>query len=641
MPSKSDVVLPVAGAGALAAGAYALDKKFRFINDAGLGMKLLPTLLKLRRRLKLNSYTLADEWRESVRRFGNETFIVFEHRRMTFQDVDRVSNQMAHFLRPHVQTGQTVGLMMENKPEYVCWWLAMAKLGVKVALLNYNLTGRGLAHCLCTAVEDCVGVVFDGDCEANLHTIDDQLRAKNMKLFFWGGTPRRSFQVPVAAVDYDQLLSLPYTGEEFIALRKGLTMNDVFGYIYTSGTTGLPKAAKMLHSRMYGLSMICNILDLGPGDRLYTCLPLYHSAGGGLGTMSCFVSGATLVLARKFSASRFWTEISEQGCTAFQYIGELGRYLVNYAREHPEVAKIPHKLKGAVGNGLRPEVWDEFQDKFNIPAVAEFYGATEGNGALLNYCRKSDVASRGAIGKSGLFFDKVLNFKIVKFDVDTETPVRQPNGFCIEAAPNEAGELICPIDNNHPTKRFVGYTDPKATEKKVLRDVFRKGDAWFRSGDLLSKDSSGLWFFVDRIGDTFRWKGENVSTMEVSQILSSFPGVEEANVYGVQVPGELDGRACMAALNGGEELQTREKLDELQALCEKELPSYARPIFLRFLPSMEITSTFKHQKVQLREEGIDLAKVQDPLFILHPATKRYERLDHAMARELTERRAKL
>ncbi|CAE7270998.1 Slc27a4 [Symbiodinium necroappetens] len=521
----SSVATPLAGVGALAA-AFALDRKFRLINDARLGMNLLPTLIALRRRLRLSSHSLADVWMESVRRFGSETFIVFEHRRMTFQDVDRVSNQMAHLLRQEgFQPGQALALMMENKPEYVCWWLAMAKIGVKVALLNYNLTGRGLAHCLCSAVQDCLGVVFDGECEANLHTIDAALHEHRMKLFCWGGQPRRSFQAPVLAVDYDQLLGFPYSGDGFAELRRGIKFNDVFGYIYTSGTTGLPKAAKILHSKMYSLSGICGILGLGPGDRLYTCLPLYHSAGGGLGTMSCLVSGATLVLARKFSASRFWTEISEQGCTAFQYIGELGRYLVNYAREHPEVTQIPHKLKGAVGNGLRPEVWDEFQDKFNIPVVTEFYGATEGNAALLNYCRKTDLASRGAIGKGGFFFDKAL----LGF-----TARLRGCAVRIETSPGEAGELICPIDDNHPTRRFEGYTDSKATEKKVLRDVFTKGDAWFRTGDLLSKDSSGLWYFVDRIGDTFRWKGENVSTMEVSQVLSSFPGVEEANVYGVQ-----------------------------------------------------------------------------------------------------------
>lgn len=619
--------------------ALAADQRLQLSHDAWLAMKLIPILVGGKLRMGRDSYTIADLWQESVQRFGDRTFTIFEHRRLSFQDFEHISNQMAHFLLTQgLKTGQVCALMMENKPEYVCWWLAMAKIGVQAAMLNFNLTGKGLAHCI--AVAGCRSLVFDAGTEANLHTIDSQIRETGLQLVCWGGKPHLSFSTTPAVVDYDQLLVFPYQGSNFADLRQGIKFTDVFGYIYTSGTTGLPKAAKVTHARMYGLGGIGRLLGLGPGDVLYTCLPLYHTAGGGLGAMSCFMSGATMALAKKFSAARFWREISEQQCTAFQYIGELGRYLVNYARDHPEVCEIPHKLRGAIGNGLRPEVWDEFQDKFNIPVVVEFYGATEGNGALVNVCRKSDLQQRGAVGRGGFGFDLVTGFKIVKFDVESETPVRGANGFCMEAAMDEPGELLFPIREDHPSKRFDGYTDPKATEKKVLRDVFKKGDSWFRSGDLLYKDAKGLWHFVDRIGDTFRWKGENVSTMEVSQVLSSLPGVEEANVYGVQVPGEADGRACMVALRG-QDLQSREKLDALQSLCEKELPSYARPRFLRFLSDMDITGTFKHQKVQLRDQGFDPAKVPDPVYILHPESKRYEPLDNDMILQLRQGRSKL
>eukprot|EP00435_Cladocopium_sp_Y103_P018520 s2131_g4.t1 len=627
-----------AGAGAVVA-ALAVDQRLQLSHDAWLAMKLVPILVGGKLRMGRDSYTIADLWQESVQRFGDRTFTIFEHRRLSFQDFEHISNQMAHFLlKQGLKTGQVCALMMENKPEYVCWWLAMAKIGVQVAMLNFNLTGKGLAHCI--AVAGCSTLVFDAGTEANLHTIDSQIRETGLQLVCWGGKPHLSFSNTPAVVDYDQLMGFPYQGSNFADLRKGIKFTDVFGYIYTSGTTGLPKAAKVTHARMYGLGGIGRLLGLGPGDVLYTCLPLYHTAGGGLGAMSCFMSGATMALAKKFSAARFWREISQQQCTAFQYIGELGRYLVNYAREHPEVCEIPHKLRGAIGNGLRPEVWDEFQDKFNIPVVVEFYGATEGNGALVNICRKSDLQQRGAVGRGGFGFDLITGFKIVKFDVENETPVRGANGFCMEAAMDEPGELLFPIREDHPSKRFDGYTDPKATEKKVLRDVFKKGDSWFRSGDLLYKDAKGLWHFVDRIGDTFRWKGENVSTMEVSQVLSSLPGVEEANVYGVQVPGEADGRACMAALRG-QDLQSREKLDALQSLCEKELPSYARPRFLRFLSDMDVTGTFKHQKVQLRDQGFDPAKVPDPVYILHPESKRYEPLDQEVITQLQQGRSKL
>lgn len=619
--------------------ALAVDQRLQLSHDAWLAMKLVPILVGGKLRMGRDSYTIADLWQESVQRFGDRTFTIFEHRRLSFQDFEHISNQMAHFLlKQGLKTGQVCALMMENKPEYVCWWLAMAKIGVQVAMLNFNLTGKGLAHCI--AVAGCSTLVFDAGTEANLHTIDSQIRETGLQLVCWGGKPHLSFSNTPAVVDYDQLMGFPYQGSNFADLRKGIKFTDVFGYIYTSGTTGLPKAAKVTHARMYGLGGIGRLLGLGPGDVLYTCLPLYHTAGGGLGAMSCFMSGATMALAKKFSAARFWREISQQQCTAFQYIGELGRYLVNYAREHPEVCEIPHKLRGAIGNGLRPEVWDEFQDKFNIPVVVEFYGATEGNGALVNICRKSDLQQRGAVGRGGFGFDLITGFKIVKFDVENETPVRGANGFCMEAAMDEPGELLFPIREDHPSKRFDGYTDPKATEKKVLRDVFKKGDSWFRSGDLLYKDAKGLWHFVDRIGDTFRWKGENVSTMEVSQVLSSLPGVEEANVYGVQVPGEADGRACMAALRG-QDLQSREKLDALQSLCEKELPSYARPRFLRFLSDMDVTGTFKHQKVQLRDQGFDPAKVPDPVYILHPESKRYEPLDQEVITQLQQGRSKL
>ncbi|CAK9044385.1 unnamed protein product [Durusdinium trenchii] len=455
-----------AGASAALVAAVAADYRLQWTHDLWLAWKLGPILVGGRMRMNWDSYNIADMWKESVRKFAHETFTIFEHRRLSFQDCDNISNQMAHFLlQQGLCPGQVCALMMENKPEFVCWWLGMAKIGVKVAMLNYNLTGRGLAHCV--SVAECCALIFDEGTEVNLHSMDSQIKETGLQLFCWGGKPHLNFSTTPTVVDYDLLLSFPYRGD-FVELRKGINFTDVFGFIYTSGTTGLPKAAKVTHARMYGLGGVSRLLALQPGDVLYTCLPLYHTAGGALGAMSCFLSGATMALAKKFSAARFWREISEQRCTVFQYIGELGRYLVNYAREHPEVCHIRHRLRGAIGNGLRPEVWDEFQDKFNIPVVVEFYGATEGNGALVNVCRKSDRQLRGAVGRGGLGFDLVTGFKIVKFDVENECPIRDSKGHCIEAAPGEPGELLFPIKEDHPSKRFDGYTDPKATEKKAL-----------------------------------------------------------------------------------------------------------------------------------------------------------------------------
>jgi len=355
------------------------------------------------------------------------------------------------------------------------------------------------------------------------------------------------------------------------------------------------------------------------------------------------MTGATLVLSKKFSNSRFWPEIVAHQCTGFQYIGELGRYLVNYAKEHPEVNKYiqQHKLKVAVGNGLRPEVWNDFQDGLRIPLVVEFYGATEGNGVLINFCEKANLSARGAVGRMGALMKKVIPGRIVKFDVETEECIRGSDGLCIECPPGESGELIFPNLQNDPSKAFKGYTDPKATAKKLLSDGFVKGDSWFRTGDLLSCDTQGYYYFVDRIGDTFRWKGENCSTMEVSEVVSAYPGVTEANVYGVKVPGVADGRACMVAISAPADLQSQEKLDAIQKLCQKELPNYAQPLFLRFLPEMEVTGTFKHQKVQLREHGCDPNKVSDNMFWLSPSGKRYEPFGLAEYQALENGKAKL
>jgi len=605
---------------ASAVGLKVADSKMHLSADLKTIRRMVKVLHLLKAGKKTEDYCTADIWAESVAKYADNTFVIFEHRRLTFLDVDMMANQMAHWLLAQgIKTGDVVAMVMENKAEFIAWWLALTKIGAQVAMVNYNTKQKGLIHCV--KVADSVGVIFDADTEESLHDVQSEL--EGLKFIFWGGKPTRSFK-SCLSVTHDALLSQPRTDEGFKAMRKGIKMSDNFGFIYTSGTTGLPKAAKIMHVKFVGMGSLMIAAGLGPTDRLYCCLPVFHSAGGGIGVLGCIHTGATLVLARKFSNARFWPEIMAYGCTAFQYIGELGRYLVNYAKEHPEVCNLPHKLRVAVGNGMRPEVWDDFQDGFRIPLVVEFYGATEGNGALINFSERNDKESRGAVGRAGLIMSKVLNAKVVKFNVETEEVLRGSDGFVIECAPGEPGELIFPNVKDDPSKTFKGYTDPKATAKKLLEDAFVKGDSYFRTGDLLSKDSQGYYYFVDRIGDTFRWKGENCSTMEVSEIISTFSGVSEANVYGVKVPNNLDGRACMAAISGGATLRSRDQLDALQQLCEKELPKYAQPLFLRFLPDMDITGTFKHQKVQLREDGCDPNSVKDDMFWLSPASRRYE-----------------
>uniref|UniRef100_A0A7S1LFN4 Very long-chain fatty acid transport protein n=1 Tax=Alexandrium catenella TaxID=2925 RepID=A0A7S1LFN4_ALECA len=628
------------GAAALAAGAIGLkvlDSKTQLFAD-------LTTIRSLGRGARLirltraqYDFSIADLWKESASKWPDTTFVVFEHRRLTFRDMDTLSTQMAHWLlQQGIKRDDRVALLMMNSVEFIACWLALAKIGAQVAMINYNIKSKGLLHCI--SVANSVALLFHGQTEGSVHDIKDELAG--VKLLCWGDQPRLPF-AEVAVATHDGLLGLPRDDASFQDMRRGIKMTDNAGLIYTSGTTGLPKAANINHSRFMMMSALATTSGLGPGDKLYTCLPLFHSAGGGIGMVGCMITGATLVLARQFSASRFWNEIVANECTAFQYIGELGRYLVNHAKEHPEVRSLKHKVKVAFGNGLRPEVWDDFQDGFNIPLVVEFYGATEGNGALMNICHQGDRASRGAVGRTGLLMQKFMGFKVAQFDVEAEMPIRGGDGFCIECAPGEVGELLFPIVTTDPMKQFKGYTDPKATEKKILRDVFVKGDSWFRTGDLLSKDATGRWFFRDRIGDTFRWKGENCSTMEVSEIVSAMEGIKEANCYGVKVPGNQDGAACMVAIAGSDDLKTPARLEELQKLCQKELPKFAQPLFLRFLPDMDITGTFKHQKVELRKQGCDPRATSDALFWLSPSTQRYEKFEAADYQGLENGRSKL
>lgn len=395
--------------------------------------------------------------------------------------------------------------------------------------------------------------------------------------------------------------------------RKDITINDEALYIYTSGTTGNPKAARLPHVRvltmMAGFSAAANSTEK---DRMYCVLPLYHSAGGVCAVGAVLTVGGAVIIRRKFSAREFFTDCGKYEATLFQYIGELCRYLLN-AEENPKERK--HKIRMAIGNGLRPEIWPAFQKRFNIPRVLEFYGATEGNVALLNY-----DGTVGAVGRIPGWAKKRFNVEIVKFNTETETVVRGPDGLCIACAPGEAGEALGKIstDPNTPTGRFDGYAEKEETEKKILRDVFEKGDQWFRTGDLLKQDKRGYFYFVDRIGDTFRWKGENVSTNEVSEAISVFPGIKEANVYGVSVPG-TDGRAGMAAIVCDPGLD----LVKLHAHICKELPDYARPLFIRLSHEMEVTGTFKHRKVELVKEGIDLMLIKEPVYFNSPVEKKF------------------
>jgi fatty-acyl-CoA synthase len=379
----------------------------------------------------------------------------------------------------------------------------------------------------------------------------------------------------------------------------------------------MPKAANINHYRVLAAMVaFASIMGATERDRMYDCLPLYHTVGGVIAIGAPLMHGGSVFIRERFSASQFWDDVVDNDCTLFQYVGELCRYLLN-APPHPKEAR--HRLRLACGNGLRPDIWAEFKSRFRIPVIREFYAATEGNAIMFNL-----DGTPGSIGRCPAWARVIFPMAVVRFDIEHELPVRGADGFCLEADDNEVGELISRIvfDPLKPGQRFDGYADAAATEAKILRDVFAKGDIWFRSGDLVRKDRKGYFFFVDRIGDTFRWKGENVATSQVAETIHVLAGVQEANVYGVAVAG-YDGKAGMAAIVPGRDFD----LDALHAHVHARLPPFARPVFLRMRVAIPATSTFKQMKIGLVAEGFDPDGIEDALYFDDPAADCYVPLD--------------
>ncbi len=502
---------------------------------------------------------------------------------------------------------------MPNRPEYMAVWIGIINAGGAAALLNTNLVGFSLAHCI--DVVEAKHVIVASELMDGIATIETQIKCKP-KIWLHGehwdtATARARIDRAV-----DKLSGVPLTASE----RRPLTIEDRALYIYTSGTSGMPKAANVNHYRvMLACFAFAGVMDTTSADRMYDCLPMYHTAGGLLATGALLVNGGSVVIRERFSAREFWDDVVRNDCTLFQYIGELCRYLQHSA---PNPNETRHRLRLACGNGLRPDIWQEFKDRFRIPHILEFYAATEGNVTMFNFEGKP-----GAIGRLPWFLAHRFPTALVRFDVEREQPVRNERGFCIACAPNEVGEAIGKIvhDPKRPGARFEGYARKSEDDTKILRNVFEPDDAWFRTGDLMRKDENGYFYFVDRIGDTFRWKGENVSTSEVAEAICRYPGIVEANVYGVPVPGK-DGRAGMAALVVDGDLD----LSRLHEHLVKCLPDYARPLFLHIRGSIEMTSTFKQKKLDLVRQGFDPSLTADAIYFNDAERRAFVRLDPAL-----------
>lgn len=543
---------------------------------------------------KIRNRTALTEFQKIVKKYPDKGCILYNDTVWTLKDIDTNSNKIAQvFFNYGYRKGDVIALLMTNRPEYVCIWLGLGKLGVVSALINTNLRSSSLIHCINTAKSK--AIVYSEDFTQVILEARPSL-GSNIRYFQLGG------QTIEGITKLDN--SLKAAPDHAPAIPYKIDYKDHLMYIYTSGTTGFPKAAIMPHSRFLFMSAsLRHLLGLTKQDIVYNPLPLYHTAGGLLGISAGITLGATVVIRTKFSASSYIPECIKYNCTVGQYIGEICRYLLAVP---PHPTDVQHKLRVIVGNGLRPAIWAKFVERFNVPNVMEVYGSTEGN---LQFANLDNTI--GAVGSIPRFLPGSHYIgSIIKVDMTTMEPIRNENGFCVQCGVDEPGMFIGIIPWKNSVKEVFGYLDKSESNKKFIYNVFKKGDRAFVSGDILVMDEFGYLYFKDRTGDTFRWKGENVSTSEVEAVVSSVIGLRDCIVYGVQV-GDMEGRAGMAAI-----VDPKGQLDlnELAHSLDTALPKYAHPIFIRILPEIELTGTFKLKKGHFQEEGFNLDVVKDPLY---------------------------
>ena len=556
--------------------------------------------------------SLAHSFQDTVEEHGDKEFLYFEDEVWTYSQTNEAANILANKLsKEGIEHGDKVVLFMENRPNFVISLLAINKLGAIGALINTSLTGKPLVHCINTS--DSKKCIFGDELSNSLEGVLSEINITNKSDLIWvednnpNNCPEWATNVK-ESLDESKSINLEET--------NNVIAGDTAFYIYTSGTTGVPKAALFPNVKIVAGSTNITIAGyrLTSNDCMYNCLPLYHSTGLILGLCACIQVGASTFIKRKFSASSFWGEVQKFKTTAFVYVGELCRYL---SFQEPCDEELNNPISKMVGNGLRPDLWDTFRNRFNVDRICEIYGASEANGMFMNLLNKDQT-----IGMTN------TDIKLFAYDVAEDKLKVDQNGNYIEIKDHSPGLALMKIG---PNAIYNGYTDAQASEKKIIRDVVEDGDRWFDTGDLLKTMDVGFalgrqhYQFVDRVGDTFRWKSENVSTNEVAEILNAFDQVNMANVFGVKVP-QSEGRAGMVAFNCN---LNEFKWDKFSDFVSERLPSYAQPVFVRIIEELETTGTFKLKKNDLREEAYHLDKVKgDQIFVKKPGEKKYSLLDN-------------
>ncbi|XP_071506155.1 long-chain fatty acid transport protein 2-like [Diadema antillarum] len=557
----------------------------------------------------------------------NHPCILYREESYSYADVSRKASMTARWISgsdPSLKKGDAVCVLLHNGPTFLWTWLGLLKLGVISSLMNYNLRGATLLHCIRTS--EAKKLIFGSEFLSAVCDILPDLRDLGIDLWMVNDTGIEDMSPPNDLVTMD----IDTVSDDHYPSVRIENLTDVASYIFTSGTTGMPKPAVIPHSKLVGAGIFYHLYShLSAEDVYYISLPLYHSAALLVAVCGSWMKGSTIAVSRKFSASRFWDDVRKYRVTIFQYIGEICRYLLAQPPKDND-GKYDRPLRAAVGNGLRVEIWKEFQTRFKIGQIFEFYGATEGIFTFVNFDGRF-----GTVGKYSWimrrFFD---NIEIVEYDFASGEPKRDKHGMCIRVPTGEPGLLLMKMLGKI---QFAGYKGKREmSEKKIVRNVKVPDDMYFNSGDVMRIDSEGYVYFLDRVGDTFRWKGENVSTFEVSHVLSCFPVIEEANVYGVHVPGH-DGRAGMAAIVVREGATI--DYGDLYRHVTSSLPTYAQPKFLRMVGATDLTSTFKHKKSDLVKRGFN--PDFEEVFIVEPSQETYVPITQRHIQALTSGQSKL
>jgi len=551
-------------------------------------------------------------------RFGPAPALLSAEASLTYAELAAQSRRYTRWaLAAGLGKGKHVALLAPNSPDYFALWVGVSRTGAIVSLINTHLRGEALTHSLRVAAPDLLLVH-----PAYIGEVFQVLEAPAAHVLAIGGD---RFPDGVQGLDLAAVSGAPFDDG-----RAPITAQDATAlHIFTSGTTGLPKAARISHRRiMAWIGWFSGLMAAGPQDRLYNCLPMYHSVGGVTAIGAMLASGGSVVVRERFSARQFWPDVVNWECTIVQYIGELWRYLLS-ASPHPDERR--HRLRLICGGGLSEAVWKKAVDRFAIPSVLEFYASTEGSVSLFNV-----EARPGAIGRAPPFPLARPPAVLARIDTLTGEPIRGPDGFCIPCAPGEIGEAIGRIEPEASgASAFEGYTERGASEAKRLRNAFEPNDLWYRTGDLMRKDEAGFFYFVDRAGDTFRWKGENGSAQEVADILALTPGVLQAAVYAVAVPAR-EGRAPMAALA----VDATFTFEALAVRAAQHLPIHARPVFVRLVERLPTTATYKVQTRSMAAEGFDPETVEQAYWF-DPAEQAFRRLNQAAFQKIVSGDARL